>query len=97
MERHTPCTRYAHSFGCGNSYYTLHVHSVVCGRGYTLHVHSAVGGKKYAVHVHFAWCGNGYTLHVHIAGVVGGKRDALYMSKLQVVESDKLCRSIDSC
>jgi hypothetical protein len=36
-------------------------------------------------------------MHVHTAGVGGCERDSLSRSKLQVVDSDTSCTSIDSC
>jgi hypothetical protein len=81
------------------SSYTLHVYSVGRGKGPTLHVHTDVGEKGYALQVHSAGCGIGYTLHVHTAVlvlvVVKGMPCA--RPKLQVVESDTPCTSIDSC
>ncbi len=79
-----------HCTGCGNGY-TLHVHSVGWVRGHTLHVYIAVGGKVY---IHPA---RPYQAAEMYAGVGGGEKDTQCTSKLQVVESDTPCTSIDSC
>jgi hypothetical protein len=81
------------------SSYTLHVYSVGCGKGPTLHVHTDVGGKGYpcksillAVELDTPCMS---ILLVLVLVMVKGMPSAC--PKLQVVESDTPCTSIDNC
>jgi hypothetical protein len=68
-------------------------------KGYihNLHVHTASDGMGYTLHINTAHMVERGILHVHTAGVGGGERDIHCMSKLQVVESETPCMSIDGC